>query len=1014
MKYNHFKLKMRAILAVFAMFVLGMTANAQQISVSGIVKDASTGEAVLGASILEKGTSKGVITNFDGAFTISVASNATLVVKYLGYLSVEVPVAGKTNFTILLKEDAIALGEVVAIGYGTVKKNDATGSLTSIKPDKLNKGLTTNPQDMLVGKIPGVTVTSNGGSPGGGSTIRIRGGSSLNASNDPLLVIDGFALDNEGIKGVSNLLSTINPNDIETFTVLKDASATAIYGSRASNGVIIITTKKGEKGKMHVSYDGNMSVSTLSKKMSVLTGDQYRDYAKKLYADQPDVIAKLGTENTDWQSQIYQTALSTDHNISLSGGIGKIPFRASVGYTGQTGVLKTSDFKRVTGALNLNPTFFDNSLKVNLSAKGMYVETRYATTDAVGAAGRMDPTQPVTSILEPYVSKFGGYWQWFQTDSKIGVIQNPQATYNPLALLMLRSDVAKSKDFIGNAEFEYKFPFLPELKAHLNLGSEISTGKQDLLEPVTVGNRDNYYGRTGWDQIDKTNTSLNFYLQYAKEFGSSNLDVMGGYEWQHFYRINQNEYQGLIKTDTNGDGIVDASDDYYNHIIRTKANNNYFATESYLVSFFGRLNYSLLNRYLFTATIRDDASSRFSSKNRWGLFPSFAFAWKINEEGFLKDVRNLSDLKLRLGYGITGQQNLQQGDYPYIPVYTANQDGAYYQFGSTYVNTSRPDAYNSNLKWEETTTYNVGLDFGFLNSRITGSVDLYQRDTKNLINVVQIPAGTNFRNKVISNVGNLTNKGAEFTINGKIISTKAVTWEVGYNVTYNNNKITKLTNGVVPGYYVATGGLFQGYAQAHAVGYPSNSYYVYQQVYNQNHKPIEGLFVDRNGDGIINESDKYFYHNPNADYTMGLSSKLIIHKFDLGFSLRASLGNYNYNSVEAERLNVGSSGLWSNLGFFSNATTTAMTTNFSGRSTTQYLSDYFVQNASFVRCDNITLGYSFDKLFKFISGGRIYATVQNPFIITKYKGMDPEVFGGLDSNLYPRPTITVLGVSLNF
>ncbi|HNX57103.1 MAG TPA: TonB-dependent receptor [Prolixibacteraceae bacterium] len=1013
MKDARFNLKIRSILIVVLTLVFGFSANAQKISVTGIVKDAA-GETVIGASVLEKGTTNGITTNFNGEFTLSVSSNATLVVSYVGYKTQEVPVAGKKNLVITLEEDAQVLGEVVAIGYATVKKSDATGSVTAIRPDKMNKGLTTNAQDMIAGKIAGVTVTSDGGAPGAGSKIRIRGGSSLNASNDPLIVIDGLALDNEGIKGVSNLLSTINPNDIETFTVLKDASATAIYGSRASNGVILITTKKGQKGKLRISYDGNMSVSTLNKQIDVLTGDEYRDYAKKLYADQPDVIAKLGTANTNWQDQIYQNAVSNDHNISLSGMALTVPYHVSVGYTGQKGILKTSNFERVTGSINLNPSFFNDALKVNLSAKGMYAKTRYADTGAIGAAVAMDPTQTVESSKEPFQSKFGGYWAWYQTDDKIGIIQNPQATYNPVATLMLNSDVAKSKDFIGSASFDYKLPFLPELTAHLNLGTEISTGKQDLLQPVTMSNRNNYYGRQGWDQINKKNESLTYFMQYAKEFGSSNFDIMGGYEWQHFYREQQNDYKGLFKTDTNSDGVVDSKDDYYDHVEKTKDNNKYFATESYLVSFFGRLNYNLLNRYLFTATLRDDASSRFAEDTRWGLFPSFAFAWKINEESFLKDVRSISDLKLRLGYGITGQQNLLQGDYPYIPVYTSSMEGAFYQFDNKYVTTARPDAYNPKLKWEETTTYNVGLDFGLWNSRLTGSLDVYQRDTKDLINVVQIPAGTNFRNKVISNIGNMTNKGAEFSINAKAISNKDMTWEIGYNVTYNRNKITKLTNGSEEGYYVATGGTFQGTTQAHSVGFPASSFYVYEQVYDKNNKPIEGLFVDRSGDGIINEADKYFYHNPNADFTMGLTSKLTYHHFDLGFSLRGSIGNYNYNAVEAGRLNVGTSGLWSPLGYYSNVTRTAMETKFSGKSTIQFMSDHYIQNASFVRCDNITLGYSFDKLLNIISGGRIYATVQNPFVITKYKGLDPEVFGGIDGNLYPRPIISVIGVSLNF
>ncbi len=1016
MKYNHFKLKMRAFAAVFAMFVLGLTANAQQISVSGIVKDAKTGEVILGASVLEKGTNNGVVTNFDGAFSIKAASNATLVVKYLGYLTEEVPVSGKNSLVILLKEDAISLGEVVAIGYGTVKKNDATGSLTAIKPDKLNRGLTTNAQDMLTGKIAGVSVISGGGTPGGGATIRIRGGSSLNASNDPLIVIDGLALDNDGIKGVANFLSTINPNDIETFTVLKDASATAIYGSRASNGVILITTKKGDTGgRLRVSYDGNMSVSVIGNKLQVMTGDQFRSYVTKLYgADQPSVISKMNntyqwldsngkwTNSTDWQNEIYQTAISHDHNINISGGIKKLPYRVSFGYTDQNGILKTSSFERFTGAISVSPSLFDDHLKINLNAKGMLVRNRYADNGAVGAALAMDPTQPVMGYGSVY-EQFGGYWQWTQSDAKFGTIPNLLSTRNPVATLLQKNDVANSQDVIASAEFDYKVHFLPELRLHLNLGMDHAYGKQTTDLPVTAASV--YpFGNTGWTKENKTNSSLNYYMDYAKEIGKSKFDVMLGYEWQHFYRDGSSAYHGL--TDINGVPTTVAAN-YYN------PQSSVFATESFLLSFFGRANYSFADKYLLTATVRNDRSSRFAANNRSAIFPAFAFKWKINEEGFLKNNASISDLSIRLGYGVTGQQNLSQGDYPYLPVYTVNIAGAYYPFGTTYNQTSRPDAYNPNLKWEQTATYNAGLDFGFLNSRITGSLDYYYRNTTDLINVVSVPAGTNFRNKVISNVGSLRNNGFEFSINAKAISQKNFTWEIGYNATYNNNQITKLTTGNQAGYIVPAGGLFQGFAQAQAVGYPMNSFYVYQQVYGTNGKPIEGLYVDRNGDGIINEKDKYFFHNSNPDVTMGLSSKIIYKNFDLGFSLRASIGNYMYNGVASSNLNVGSSGVYSSLGYLSNKIMSAFDTNFTGK-TNDYLSDYYVQNASFLRCDNISFGYSFKRLFDVIDSGRIFATVQNPFVITKYKGLDPEISGGIDNNIYPRPIISLLGLTLNF
>ena len=1025
MKYNHFKLKLRAFVAVFAMFVLGLSANAQQISVSGVVKDAANGEPILGASILEKGTTKGIITNLDGQFTISVPSNATLVVKYLGYLTVEVPVSGKKNLVVQLKENSIALGEVVAIGYGVVKKNDATGSLTAIKPDKLNKGLTNNAQDMIIGKIAGVNVTTGGGTPGGSATIRIRGGASLNASNDPLFVIDGLAMDNDGIKGVANPLSSINPNDIESFTVLKDASATAIYGSRASNGVIIITTKRADKNsKMHVSYDGNISVSTVKKTFDVLSGDQFRTLVDSLWANPvpsnpsdpkntvPTQIRNtLGTENTNWYKQIFQTALSHDHNISVTGNYLKMPYRVSVGYTNQNGIIKTSNFERIMGGFNLSPSFFDDHLKVNLNAKGMLVRNRYADAGVVGAAAYMDPTQPITSTDSKF-APYGGYWQWRAvTGTTLG-------TANPVATLEQKQDVSNAKDFIGNAEFDYKFHFLPELRAHLNLGMEASDGIQTLnIDSLSAG--DSPWGRTGFTKESKSNTSLNAYLQYSKEIDNHKFDVMGGYEWQHFYREGSSIYEGIVKN------VVDSrTPDLVGHDYKPDA----WKTESYLVSFFGRLNYAYAGKYLATFTLRDDGSSRFSAENRWGLFPAAAVAWKINEEDIVKSADIFSELKLRLGYGITGQQNILQGDYPYIPIYTTNITGAYYPFGNIYYQTSKPDAYNKNLKWEQTTTWNGGFDYGFLNNRITGSIDYYYRNSVDLINVVNVPAGTNFKNKVISNIGTLENRGLEFSINAKAISTKDCSWEIGYNVALNKNLITKLTSGDGADYTVSTGGTFQGTTQVYNVGHPTYSFWIYEQKYDANGRPIEegavnpaggkytatDAFVDRTPDGIINEKDKYYYHSQNPDATMGLSSKLIYKGFDFGFTLRASIGNYMYNAVQSGTINVAKEGVWNALGYFQNRPLSAFTDNYQGTSTSSFMSDHFVQDASFVRCDNITLGYSFKNVLKYISTGRIYVTVQNPFVFTKYTGLDPEIYGGIDNNIYPRPMITVLGVSLNF
>lgn len=994
MKDARFNLKIRSILIVVLTFVIGFSVNAQKVSVTGIVKDA-TGETVIGASVLEKGTTNGIMTNVNGEFTLSVSANATLVVSYVGYKTQEVPVAGKRSFAITLQEDAQVLGEVVAIGYATVKKSDATGSVTAIKPDKMNKGLTTNAQDMIVGKIAGVNVTTNSGAPGDGATIRIRGGSSLNASNDPLIVIDGLAMDNNGVKGVSNLLSTINPNDIESFTVLKDASATAIYGSRASNGVIIITTKKGEKGaKPRISYDGNFSVGTVKKTLDVMTGDEYRTFVKELFGEGSTAVSNLGTASTDWQSQIYRTALSQDHNISISGGFKNIPYRVSLGYTNQNGIIKTSNFERYTGAINISPSFFDDHLKLNVNLKGMLLNNKYAP-GVIGNAIQLDPTQPVTSTLEPYKTKFGGYWQNYTTDINGNfVTYNNLGIANPVALLALNNDISHANDLIASAEIDYKFHFLPELRAHLGLGSDVINSKEEFNNEITSTS---YFphGYTGWEKGYKSNTSLNAYLQYGKEFSNQKFDIMGGYEWQHFYRDGSRFGVGL--------------DDF---VFMDKTFE--WATEYYLVSFFGRLNYSIADKYLFTATLRDDGTSRFSSKNRWGLFPSAAFAWKINNESFLKDNKTISDMKFRLGYGVTGQQDIGQGDYPYIPVYQINTTGAYYRFGNTYYQTARPNGYNPSLKWEQTTTSNIGFDFGLLNNRFTSSIDYYFRTTNDLLNSIHVPVGTNFTNVVLSNIGSLENQGIELSFNGKVISTKETTLDLGFNITRNQNKITKLTTSDEATTIIKTGNISDfGSIQAYKVGYPTNSFLVYQQVYTSDGKPIQNLYVDRNGDGIITSDDMYLHHKPAPDLTMGFSAKLVYKAFDISTSWRSSIGNYVYNDVAAENANVSTAKIYMNSAL-RNKPTSAFNTNFSGTNIDYKFSDYYIEDGSFLKCDNITLGYSFKNLFGVISSGRLSATVQNAFIITKYTGLDPEVFSGIDNNIYPRPMTTVIGLSLNF
>ncbi|KAB6176435.1 SusC/RagA family TonB-linked outer membrane protein [Bacteroides xylanisolvens] len=1003
-------LRLKALLTLLVGLFLSIGAFAQQIAVKGHVKD-TTGEPVIGANVLVKGTTNGTITDFDGNFMLNVPKDAILSVSFVGYKSAEVKAASTVMVT--LEDDSQVLDAVVVIGYGSVKKNDMTGSVTAIKPDKLNKGLITNAQDMMTGKIAGVSVISKGGAPGEGATIRIRGGSSLTAENDPLIVIDGLAMDNKGVKGLANPLSMVNPNDIESFTVLKDASATAIYGSRASNGVIIITTKKGQAGaRPTISYDGNVSVSTVKSTVDVMDGDQFRSFIKDIWGEDSEAYSKLGNANTDWQKEIFRPAVSTDHNLTISGGLKNMPYRVSFGYTNQNGIVKTSKFERYTASVSLAPSFFEDHLKVNANLKGMIAKNRYADGSAVGSAVSFDPTQSVRSDDPYHQYYFDGYFQWNTDASSLNDDTwkrtfNSNAPGNPVALLEEKDDRAISKSLIGNLEPDYKFHFLPDLHAHVNGGMDLSTGKQ-YTDVSPYSSTNNYYGSYGWEQKDKYNLSLNAYLQYSKDFTDKHrFDVMAGYEWQHFHDTSDQEYWGLYPLSNN---VVENRGQRYNNTSSGSA------TESYLVSFFGRVNYTLLDRYLFTATVRQDGSSRFHKNNRWGLFPSFALGWKLKEEAFLKDVDVLSDLKLRLGYGITGQQNINSGDYPYLAVYETNKDGAYYPIlgeGITY----RPNAYNPDLKWEKTTTYNVGLDFGFLNNRINGAVDYYYRKTTDLLNSVFVSAGTNFKNKVLSNVGSLENSGIEFSINAKPVVTTDWTWDLGFNITYNKNEITKLTTGDSENYYVAAGDNIGGgrdmKAMAHAVGHPASSFYVYQQVYDENGKPIENEFVDRNGDGTINGDDRYFYKKPTADVLMGLTSRLSYKSWDFSFSLRASLNNYVYNSVEAGGSDCNPTSVYS-FGALNNRPLMGVANNIQNLKDNTLLSDYFVQNASFMKCDNITLGYSFKKLFGAPIGGRVYAAVQNVFTITKYKGLDPEVEKGLDNNIYPRPLTTLIGLSLNF
>lgn len=1031
MKQVKIKLPLRA-LTLASGLLLTVSSFAQTNAVKGHVKDAS-GEPIMGATITVNGKAVG-ITDMDGNFSVDAAPGAKITFTYLGMTPQTVKASSNMNIT--LEDDSKALNEVVVIGYGVAKKSDLTGSVTAIKPDSKNKGVVVNAQDMLTGKVAGVNITSNDGTPGGGAKIRVRGGSSLNASNDPLIVIDGLAMDNDGVKGLSNLLSVVNPQDIESFSVLKDASATAIYGSRGSNGVIIITTKKGRKGqKPTVSYSGSITISEKKNTIDVLNADEFRATVEKLYGKDSEAYSALGTANTNWQDLIYRTAISHDHNITVSGAAKSLPYRVSVGYTDQQGIVKTSDFKRATASLNLNPSFFQDHLTLNLNAKGMYARTLYTDGAVVSAAVRMDPTQDpynftseyhknqlrykdCNSLLDQTLKNYGGYFQWskkaeygdntwpFTYDS---TTQMP----NPLSLLDQGSQIAHSRSFIGSADIDYKVHGFEDLRLHATLGADISKGRQSQSFAPSCPNA-LYYGSYGGEEILKRNLSLSTYAQYYKDFNKiHHFDIMAGYEWQHFWRSKNNDYVGYYP-ETNNDASLAGTERPHTPYSEK--------SESYLVSFFGRANYTLLDRYFLTATVRDDGSSRF--KEHWAWFPSFAFAWKANEEAFLKNANWLSDLKLRLGYGKTGQQAGSIGDYEWIPSYSISTgtNGFYPVTGTGEL--YRPNNYRPDLKWETTSTYNVGLDWGIMDQRLSGSVDWYYRKTTDLLNYAPLSSMAGYKNQAWQNIGSLKNTGVEAAITWRAIQTKDWFWTMTYNFTYNKNEITDL-NGVsengapVVNTNIKVGDGSGAYLQANQVGYAMNSYYVYQQVYDKNGKPIENCVVDRNGDGKINESDKYLYKSPAAPVTMGFSSRLEYKNWDFGFSLRASIGNYVYNNVEQSMSNMNTGEWFSNsLKYFSNRMKSTVERNWQTYEITSKLSDYYVKNASFLKCDNITLGYSFNNLFK-SSGwhglsGRAYATASNVFTITNYDGLDPEVGDGNDNNLYPRPFSVVVGLSLNF
>ena len=974
------KVKMNKLLCTVMFFLCVAFGYAQQITVKGTVKDGS-GQPLMGASVLVKGTSHGTAADFDGNFELKVDKGVTLVVSSVGYKSREVAAkAGTMN--IVLQEDTQQLEDVVVIGYGAIKKKDLTGSVNLVTDKDFNKAPSVNADQLIQGKIAGVQMASTGGAPGEGQVIRIRGNGSLSLTSNPLIVIDGVPMNDGGVGGSRSIFNSINPEDIESMTVLKDASSTAIFGSRAANGVIMITTKKGKANQdLKISFNTSIALQDVNKYVDVMNANQFRQTVKGL--NNPAAEALLGNADTNWQKEIYQTAPMSNSTLVLSGAYKTLPYRVSVGHSYADGILRTDNFKRTNAKISLNPTFFDKSLKLELNANGTYMQNRFANKDAIGAAVEYDPTQSVFGGL----AKYGGYHAWVNPNNGSRYDLAPN---NPMAMLKFLDDSSKVYRFIGNAKVDYTLPFFKDITASVNVGIDYSKGEGDKITDRRMPTSTPGFDGAKTTYTNKaTNKLFDAYINYMKDIKEThNIGLMIGHSYQSFeFDDNSTDYS------------------YFTNPGDNKEVPNINKSRNVLMSFFGRANYSYKNRYLLTATLRADASSKLNPDDRWGYFPSVALAWNVSNENFLKDNKTLNELKLRFGYGEVGNVN-GLGDYLFLTNYTRSQDGASYQLGDSFYQTYRPGVTNKNLRWEVGNTLNAGIDFGFLDNLITGTLDVYRKQTKDLIAETTIDPFTNFKNRVNANVGDMENKGIELGLTVTPIRNieKNIRWSFNYNIAYNENKITRMPDDQ------PTGGISGGTGnrvQLHREGETPYSFFVYQQVYDAQGNPVENAFVDRNGNGKIDEGDRYLYKSPFAPMTMGFGTDLNYKNWDLNITTRANIGNYVYNNTQSRLDQFGE--ITANSGFLRNIKANS---NFQRHNDQSWLSDYYLENASFFKLDNITLGYTFphtDKMYI-----RLYGTVQNVLTITKYSGLDPEVYGGIDNNFYPRPQTYLLGLNVNF
>ena len=958
-------------------------AQVQKRVITGTVSD-NNGAPMAGVAVVIIGTANGALTDAAGNYSIpDVPENATLRFSFLGMTPQEIPVGTNTVINVTLSETRVSLEEYVIIGYGSVRKSDATGALSEIKSADFNQGTVSSPEMLFNGHTAGVQVSPNNGQPGANANVRIRGVNSISASSEPLYVIDGVPVDNTrssaligGDAALSNVtmnpLSTLAASDIESMTILKDASATAIYGSRGANGVILIKTKSGVEGVTSVSYSGSTGISSASKKISVLNADQYRSY-----------VTGAGSGSTDWQNAVFQTATTQNHNLTFSGGTKTSSYRASINASNQQGIILNTGLERYTARLNLTHKMFEERLIFSMNFNHtnsrfnnfLEQQTEGANGGVINNALKADPTQP---------------------------IYNTDGTFHESSALSVRNPVALVKQITDNTQGDRSiingdgtFFFIPKvLSFKTNLSYDVDNELRKAYQPITSMPAKIVNGRALLENNRYSNKLMEYYLTFDKKFGDKHtINAVGGYSWQEFDSYNSSVVaQGFVNDNLGADNIGGG--------IFQVAQNNHEINR--LISFYGRANYNYSDKYLLTATIRYDGSSRFGGNNRWAVFPSAALAWKVKEENFMKDVKAVNDLKLRIGYGVTGNQEI--GNFRYSQTYAINSSGGTY-FGGIFVPPYNVTGIaNPNLKWEQTAQFNAGIDFSLLDERLKGTVDYYAKKTTRLLMAVDAiqPAVSS---TYLENVGAMTNKGIELTLDAGLIKGKDFTWNVGFNLSYNKNKVTALYNNKDIFYGIVSGAGASGNTQILRVGQPF------------------GSFVGQVFTGIVDGKETFASPNPQIlgkalpDYIFGLTNKLVYRNWDLSMILRSSLGAKVYNNTRAE-LSQGTRlpGQNTNL--------EGAEFHKAGGGGIVYPSSRWVEDASFLRLDNMTLGYNFKNLPKVIKSIRLSLTAQNLFVISGYRGYDPEVNNiagsngiksiGIDYCSYPHARTFLLGLNVNF